>query len=123
MDVDDKKKKKDDNDEEEEEESSSEDEGAPPRREQPQAQTFGDDPSTFPDPTVYEIRDVHPGMSEEEKKEIFSVASYPRTTLPTSSLAIHRTRTSAVRSPRVRSISAPSQPTSSPTSARSRKRT
>jgi transcriptional adapter 3 len=81
MDVDDKKKKKDDNDEEEEEESSSEDEGAPPRREQPQAQTFGDDPSTFPDPTVYEIRDVHPGMSEEEKKEIFSVASYPKNDL------------------------------------------
>ena len=75
MDVDE-KKKKDDN--EEEEESSSEDEGAPPRREMPQAQTFGDDPSTFPDPTVYEIRDVKPGMSEAEKKEIYSVATYPK---------------------------------------------
>lgn len=78
MDVDDKKKKEEDNDEEE---SSSEDEGAPPRREMPQAQTFGDDPSTFPDPTVYEIRDVHPGMSEEEKKQIFSVAGYPKNDL------------------------------------------
>ncbi|KAH8174523.1 histone acetyltransferases subunit 3 domain-containing protein [Sarocladium implicatum] len=74
MEVDEKKKKDDD----EEEESSSEDEGAPPRREMPQAQTFGDDPSTFPDPTVYEIRDVKPGMSEAEKKEIYSVATYPK---------------------------------------------
>lgn len=72
MDVDEKSKK-----EENEEESSSEDEGAPPRRELPQHQTFGEDPSTFPDPTVYEIRATHPGMSEEEKKEIFSVARYP----------------------------------------------
>ena len=38
---------------------------------------FGDDPSTFPDPTVYEIRQVKPGMSEEEIKEIYNVKSYP----------------------------------------------
>jgi transcriptional adapter 3 len=60
-----------------EEDSSSEDEGAPPRPQLPQSQTFGDDPSTFPDPTVYEIRAVKPGMSEEEIKEIYSVARYP----------------------------------------------
>lgn len=72
MEVDEKPKKED-----EEEESSSDDEGAPPRREMPQQQTFGEDPSTFDDPTVYEIREVQPGMSEEEKKEIFSVARYP----------------------------------------------
>lgn len=72
MEVDEKSKK-----EEDQEESSSEDEGAPPRRELPQSHTFGDDPSTFPDPTVYEIRPTHAGMSEQEKREIFSVARYP----------------------------------------------
>ncbi|KAK7404141.1 Transcriptional regulator [Neonectria punicea] len=76
MEVDEKAKK-----EEEEEESSSEDEGAPPRRELPQSQTFGEDPSTFPDPTIYEIRPVHPGMSDAERKEIYSVATYPRSDL------------------------------------------
>lgn len=30
-----------------------------------------------PDPVIYHIRDITPGMSEEEKKEIYSVASYP----------------------------------------------
>jgi transcriptional adapter 3 len=79
MDVDKKAKteEKEDEEEEEEEESSSEDEGAPPRREQPQAMTFGEDPSTFPDPTIYEIRPTYPGMPDEERKEIYSVARYP----------------------------------------------
>ncbi|KAH7374993.1 histone acetyltransferase subunit 3 [Plectosphaerella cucumerina] len=91
MDVDDKKKKKkkpevkeekDEKEEEEEgEDSSSEDEGAPPRKAVPAAHTFGDDPSTFPDPTVYEIRDTHPGMSVDELKEIYSVAVFPKTDL------------------------------------------
>ncbi|KAH7001475.1 histone acetyltransferases subunit 3-domain-containing protein [Ilyonectria destructans] len=76
MEVDDKTKKQ-----EGEEESSSEDEGAPPRREVPQSQTFGEDPSTFPDPTVYEIRPVYPGMSDDLRKEIYSVATYPRSDL------------------------------------------
>ncbi|KAM5355358.1 hypothetical protein ACJ41O_002004 [Fusarium nematophilum] len=76
MDVDSKNKT-----EENEEESSSEDEGAPPRREQPQAMTFGEDPSTFPDPTVYEIRPTYGGMSDEERKEIYSVATYPKSDL------------------------------------------
>ncbi|KAJ6781548.1 hypothetical protein PWT90_01543 [Aphanocladium album] len=75
MDVD--KKAKKEKDDEEEEESSSEDEGAPPKREMPAAQTFGEDPSTFPDPTIYEIRDVYPGMPESLRKEIYSVAVYP----------------------------------------------
>lgn len=74
MDVDKRAKDKED-------ESSSEDEGAPPRRELPQSQTFGDDPSTFPDPTVYEIRPILPGMSDGEKKEIYSVASFPKSDL------------------------------------------
>ncbi|KAF2112182.1 histone acetyltransferases subunit 3-domain-containing protein [Lophiotrema nucula] len=43
----------------------------------PAFQTFGPDPSKFDDPTIYHIRDVTPGMSEEEKKEIFCVAEYP----------------------------------------------
>jgi transcriptional adapter 3 len=43
----------------------------------PQYQTFGPDPSTFEDPTIYHIRPVTPGMSEEEKREIYSVAEYP----------------------------------------------
>ncbi|KAF2189176.1 hypothetical protein K469DRAFT_701766 [Zopfia rhizophila CBS 207.26] len=43
----------------------------------PQFQTFGPDPSTFDDPTIYHIRDVTPGMTEEEIKEIYCVAEYP----------------------------------------------
>ncbi|KAI5467444.1 histone acetyltransferases subunit 3-domain-containing protein [Mariannaea sp. PMI_226] len=65
----------------EEEEESSEDEGAPPRREVPQSQTFGEDPSTFPDPTVYEIKPVLPGMSDDQRREIYSVAVFPRSDL------------------------------------------
>lgn len=82
MDVDEKSKKKnDDDDDDEESESSSEDEGAPPKREMPQAMTFGEDPSTFPDPTVYEILPVTDDMTEEEKKEIYSVGVYPKSDL------------------------------------------
>ena len=40
-------------------------------------ETFGSDPTTFPDPTIYHIREVTPGMTEEEKKEIYCVAEYP----------------------------------------------
>lgn len=47
----------------------------------PHLQTFGDDPSTFPDPTVYEIRPILPGMTDDEKREIFSVAVFPRDNL------------------------------------------
>jgi transcriptional adapter 3 len=42
---------------------------------------FGDDPSTFPDPTIYELCKITPGMSEGEIKEICSVAGYPRNDL------------------------------------------
>lgn len=78
MDVDEKPKadKKEDDDEE-----SSEDEGAPPKRETPQFQTFGEDPSTYPDPTVYEIREVTPDMTPDQRREIYSVAVYPYTDL------------------------------------------
>ncbi|KAI9756559.1 MAG: Transcriptional regulator [Lichina confinis] len=43
----------------------------------PQYQTFGPDPTKFPDPTIYHIREVTPGMSEEQKKDIYFVAQYP----------------------------------------------
>ncbi|KAK3300150.1 histone acetyltransferase subunit 3-like protein [Chaetomium fimeti] len=49
MDVDDKAKAEANDDD------SSSDDGRPPPPARPQANTFGDDPSTFPDPTVYEI--------------------------------------------------------------------
>ena len=75
MDVDDKAKTEQNDDE-----SSSEDDRPPPPA-RPQANTFGDDPSTFPDPTVYEILPVTPGMTEDEIKEIYSVAGYPRSDL------------------------------------------
>jgi len=76
MDLDDKNKADGDEDD-----SDSSDDGRPPAPARPQANTFGEDPSTFPDPTVYEILPVAPGMSEEEKKEIYSVASYPKSDL------------------------------------------
>ncbi|KAK0747931.1 histone acetyltransferases subunit 3-domain-containing protein [Apiosordaria backusii] len=75
MDVDDKTKT------EENEEESDSDDGRPPPPARPQANTFGDDPSTFPDPTVYEILPVQPGMTEDEIKEIYSVAGYPKSDL------------------------------------------
>ncbi|KAF2200654.1 hypothetical protein GQ43DRAFT_441379 [Delitschia confertaspora ATCC 74209] len=43
----------------------------------PHYQTFGPDPSTFDDPTIYHIREVTPGMTEDEIKEIYCVADYP----------------------------------------------
>ena len=47
----------------------------------PQVQTFGEDPTSFDDPTIYHIRDVHADMTEEEKKEILNVAEYPHSNL------------------------------------------
>jgi transcriptional adapter 3 len=76
MDVDDKAKTEANDDDD-----SSSDDGRPPPPARPQANTFGDDPSTFPDPTVYEILPVKPGMTEEEIKEIYSVAGYPKSDL------------------------------------------
>ncbi|KAI9868106.1 MAG: Transcriptional regulator [Trichoglossum hirsutum] len=53
----------------------------PPVATIPHYQAFGPDPSTFPDSTIYHIRDIKPGMSEDEIKEIYSVASYPNSDL------------------------------------------
>ncbi|KAI0998704.1 hypothetical protein K3495_g9493 [Podosphaera aphanis] len=44
-------------------------------------QTFGDDPSTFPDDTVYEIQEVKEGMTRDQLKEIYSVAYFPENSL------------------------------------------
>ncbi|KAF2839417.1 hypothetical protein M501DRAFT_992382 [Patellaria atrata CBS 101060] len=49
----------------------------PPAPAIPHYQTFGSDPSTFDDPTIYHIRDIIEDMTEEEKKEILCVADYP----------------------------------------------
>ena len=42
-----------------------------------QYQTFGPNPLTFDDPTIYEIRPITDDMIDEEKKEIYCVASFP----------------------------------------------
>ncbi|KAL2001683.1 hypothetical protein VTN02DRAFT_1404 [Thermoascus thermophilus] len=47
----------------------------------PQYQVFGPDPLKFDDPTIYHIREVTPGMTDEEKKEIYSVAQFPKSDL------------------------------------------
>lgn len=57
--------------------SSADEHQPPPAPAIPQYQTFGPDPTTFPDPTIYHIRDVTPGMSEDEIKEIYAVTQYP----------------------------------------------
>lgn len=49
----------------------------PPAPSITQYQTFGPDPLTFDDPTIYEIREVTDDMTEEEKKEIYCVAQFP----------------------------------------------
>ncbi|KAK2836939.1 hypothetical protein FQN49_006572 [Arthroderma sp. PD_2] len=46
-----------------------------------QYQVFGPDPLVFDDPTVYHIRDVTPSTTVEEKKKIYSVASFPESDL------------------------------------------
>ena len=62
---------------EDEDLSSEEEHQPPPAPAVPHLMTFGDNPWTFPDPTVYEIKEVKPDMPEKEKKKIFSVADYP----------------------------------------------
>lgn len=47
----------------------------------PQYQVFGPDPLKFDDPTIYHIREITPGMTDEEKKEIYCVAGFPHSDL------------------------------------------
>lgn len=47
----------------------------------PQIQVFGPNPVKFDDPTIYHIRDVTPDMTDEDKKEIYSVTRFPSSDL------------------------------------------
>lgn len=47
----------------------------------PQIQIFGENPLEYDDPTIYDIRAVLEGMTDDEKKEIYSVARFPKTDL------------------------------------------
>ncbi|KAL8673054.1 MAG: hypothetical protein Q9168_002516 [Polycauliona sp. 1 TL-2023] len=53
----------------------------PPAPSIAQYQTFGPDPTTFDDPTIYHIRPVTDDMTYAEKAEIFSVAHFPESDL------------------------------------------
>lgn len=82
MEVDDKTKVKTNEEDEDDSDSSSDDDGRPPPPRVPQANTFGEDPSTFPDPTVYEITKADwNAMTDEEIKEATSVEIYPKSDL------------------------------------------
>ncbi|KAI5283828.1 Transcriptional regulator [Ascosphaera aggregata] len=70
-----------DEEEDDDDESSQYSHQPEPQSAIPHYQVFGPNPLTFDDPTVYHIREVTPGMTDEEKKEIFSVARFPRSDL------------------------------------------
>ncbi|KAL9030935.1 MAG: hypothetical protein Q9196_000982 [Gyalolechia fulgens] len=53
----------------------------PPAASIAQYQTFGSDPTTFDDPTIYHIREVTDDMTDQEKAEIYSVAQFPHSDL------------------------------------------
>lgn len=53
----------------------------PPTTSMPQYQTFGPDPSTFDDPTIYHIREVTDDMADEKKKDVYGVSSFPKSDL------------------------------------------
>ena len=53
----------------------------PPAASIAQYQTFGPNPLTFDDPTVYEVLPITDEMTEEEKKEIYCVTSFPHSDL------------------------------------------
>lgn len=49
----------------------------PPAQTVANYQSFGDDPTQYDDPTVYDIRDLTPDMTREEMKEILCVEEFP----------------------------------------------
>ncbi|KAL9597548.1 MAG: hypothetical protein Q9179_004235, partial [Wetmoreana sp. 5 TL-2023] len=53
----------------------------PPAASIAQYQTFGPDPTTFDDPTIYHIRSVTDNMTDAEKAEIYSVLQFPHNDL------------------------------------------
>lgn len=71
----------DDKEDKDEDESSSDEHQPVPAAPIQHQQMFGDDPSTFPDSTIYEIRPVTKDMTVEQKKEIYSVAHFPPSNL------------------------------------------
>jgi transcriptional adapter 3 len=71
MEIDEKDEKLNDDD------SSSDEHQPPPAPAIPHHQTFGEDPSTFPDPTVYEILKITDDMDDDTKRKIYSVAVFP----------------------------------------------
>ncbi|KAL2060016.1 hypothetical protein VTL71DRAFT_9838 [Oculimacula yallundae] len=64
-------------DKDDDDDSSSDEHQPPPAPAVPHLQTFGDNPNTFPDSTVYEIYPPQPGMTREELCELYSVAGFP----------------------------------------------
>lgn len=50
----------------------------PPAAPVAQYQSFGDDPTKFNDPTIYDIRDITPEMTDDDKRAILCVADWPR---------------------------------------------
>ena len=78
MDIDEKEKEKV-NDAEDSDSSLDEHQPPPAPAIPTQSQVFGEDPSTFPDPTNYEIPDYRSikDIPRSKKKEIFSVAYFP----------------------------------------------
>lgn len=66
----------------EDDDDSSDDERQPaPAPAIPHLQTFGEDPSTFPDPTIYEVLEITDDMDVETKKKIYSVEVFPESDL------------------------------------------
>lgn len=61
--------------------SSTDEHRPPPAASMPQYQTFGPDPSTFDDPTIYHIREVTEDMTDDQKREIYGVSSFPKSDL------------------------------------------
>lgn len=57
--------------------SSSDDNLPPPLSATEPPPTFGANPLLYDDPTIYEVRQVTEDMTDEEKKEIYGVASFP----------------------------------------------
>ncbi|KAE8149650.1 histone acetyltransferases subunit 3-domain-containing protein [Aspergillus avenaceus] len=47
----------------------------------PQIQVFGPNPLKFDDPTIYHIRDITPDMTDDDKKEVYSVNRFPASDL------------------------------------------
>ncbi|KAG0651654.1 Chromatin-remodeling complexes subunit NGG1 [Hyphodiscus hymeniophilus] len=65
----------------EDDDSSSDERQPAPAPAIPHLQVFGEDPSTYPDPTIYEIRAILSNMTDDEKREIYSVAVFPKDNL------------------------------------------